>query len=62
MKVYVVTTAEMDDIGNIFHDFHGVFKTKLEAEQRKKELDTTYKDDYGELKTIERAEIYEYEL
>jgi len=58
MKVYVVLTDELDEFGNTFQDFHGVFSSIEEAEDIKKSHDT-YVD--GEL-LVEHARIEEYEV
>lgn len=60
MKIYIVTSEEMDDMGNYFNDFHGVFSKKEEAEKVKNELDI--KDlDTNEV-IVECAEILEYDF
>ena len=57
MRVFVVTTEECDDMGNVFQDFHGVFKSVEEATMVKEQIDI-----YNEDELIEIAQITEYEL
>ena len=56
--VYIVTTEEMDDLGNRFEDFQGVYVSLKEAEERKRELAHTLANG----KVVHYAEIQTKEL